>query len=157
MVVTLWRRCNRCGAAVLVQALRRGTAGILRYRLMCRHLLRDGALRLALRQRRHHGHRRTRGTACHRRLGLFVATAKADIGQALQQGHAALLRVLLLRLAAGLADLISFGVPFLANPDLPERFAEGAPLNTPNRDTFYMGGASGYIDYPTRNAVPAAV
>jgi N-ethylmaleimide reductase len=60
-------------------------------------------------------------------------------------------------LAAGLADLISFGVPFLANPDLPERFAENAPLNNPKPDTFYMGGASGYIDYPTRNAVPAAV
>jgi N-ethylmaleimide reductase len=60
-------------------------------------------------------------------------------------------------LAAGLTDLISFGVPFLANPDLPERFAENVPLNSPKPDTFYMGGASGYIDYPTRNAVPAAV
>jgi N-ethylmaleimide reductase len=60
-------------------------------------------------------------------------------------------------LAAGLADLISFGVPFLANPDLAERFAEGAPLNTPDQSTFYSGGERGYIDYPTRHAVPAAV
>jgi N-ethylmaleimide reductase len=60
-------------------------------------------------------------------------------------------------LAAGLADLISFGVLFLANPDLPERFAEGAPLNEPDRATFYGGGERGYIDYPTRAAVVAAV
>jgi N-ethylmaleimide reductase len=60
-------------------------------------------------------------------------------------------------LAAGLADLVSFGAIYLANPDLAERFAEGAPLNTPDRDTFYGGGAHGYIDYPTRGAVPASV
>jgi N-ethylmaleimide reductase len=52
-----------------------------------------------------------------------------------------------------LADLVSFGVPFLANPDLPERFAEGAPLNAPDRLTFYVGGKKGYVDYPTRDAV----
>ena len=55
------------------------------------------------------------------------------------------------------ADLISFGVLFLSNPDLVERFAEGAPLNTPDRETFYMGGEKGYIDYPTRDAVAAVV
>lgn len=60
-------------------------------------------------------------------------------------------------LAKGEADLISFGVLFLCNPDLVERFAEGAPLNTPDRNTFYMGGEKGYIDYPTRDAVAAAV
>ena len=60
-------------------------------------------------------------------------------------------------LAAGEADLISFGVLFLANPDLPERFAEGAPLNAPDRETFYMGGEKGYIDYPTRTVVGAGV
>ncbi len=51
--------------------------------------------------------------------------------------------------AAGRADLVSFGVPFIANPDLPERFRLGAPLNTPDTATFYSGGARGYIDYPT--------
>jgi N-ethylmaleimide reductase len=51
-------------------------------------------------------------------------------------------------LDAGLADLIGFGVPFLANPDLPARLANGWPLNEPNRDTFYGGGAAGYTDYP---------
>jgi N-ethylmaleimide reductase len=60
-------------------------------------------------------------------------------------------------LAKGEADLISFGVLFLSNPDLVERFAEGAPLNTPDRETFYSGGEKGYIDYPARDAVTAAV
>jgi N-ethylmaleimide reductase len=52
-------------------------------------------------------------------------------------------------LRAGVADLVSFGRLFLANPDLVERFKEGAPLNEPDPDTFYGGGAEGYIDYPT--------
>jgi N-ethylmaleimide reductase len=55
-------------------------------------------------------------------------------------------------LTEGLADLVSFGVLFLANPDLPERFAEGAPLNAPDRATFYGGGEKGLIDYPARHA-----
>ncbi len=56
--------------------------------------------------------------------------------------------------ASGRADLVSFGSSFLANPDLPERFAEAAPLNAPNPATFYGGGAEGYTDYP---ALPATV
>jgi len=59
--------------------------------------------------------------------------------------------------ASGLADFVSFGTLFLANPDLPERFAEGVTLNTPDRATFYGGDHRGYIDYPTREAVAAAV
>jgi 2,4-dienoyl-CoA reductase-like NADH-dependent reductase (Old Yellow Enzyme family) len=51
-------------------------------------------------------------------------------------------------LAAGEADAVAFGVPFLANPDLPQRFREKAPLNTPDQSTFYAPGAKGYIDYP---------
>jgi N-ethylmaleimide reductase len=47
------------------------------------------------------------------------------------------------------ADLIAFGRLFLANPDLPERFREGAPLNQPDEATFYGGGAKGYLDYPS--------
>jgi N-ethylmaleimide reductase len=46
------------------------------------------------------------------------------------------------------ADLISFGKLFLANPDLPERFAENAPLNAPDPESFYGGDEKGYIDYP---------
>jgi N-ethylmaleimide reductase len=58
-------------------------------------------------------------------------------------------------LAEGLADLVSFGALFLANPDLPERFAAGAPLNSPDVKTFYGGGEQGYIDYPTLQGVSA--
>lgn len=51
-------------------------------------------------------------------------------------------------IASGLADLIAFGVPYLANPDLAARLAQGAALNTPDQATFYGGGAKGYTDYP---------
>jgi N-ethylmaleimide reductase len=46
------------------------------------------------------------------------------------------------------ADLVAFGRPFIANPDLVRRLREAAPLNVPDRATFYGGGAQGYIDYP---------
>jgi N-ethylmaleimide reductase len=48
----------------------------------------------------------------------------------------------------GAADMLSFGVLFLANPDLPIRLARGGPFNEPNRSAFYGGGDEGYIDYP---------
>lgn len=51
-------------------------------------------------------------------------------------------------LAAGEADLVAFGVPYIANPDLPERVAQGAPLNAADPATFYGGDAKGYTDYP---------
>ncbi len=46
------------------------------------------------------------------------------------------------------ADLVAFGKLFIANPDLTRRLREDAPLNTPDRATFYGGGANGYTDYP---------
>ncbi|WP_292605166.1 alkene reductase [Nocardioides sp. REDSEA-S30_B4] len=48
-----------------------------------------------------------------------------------------------------LADLVAVGRPFLANPDLAERWRTGAALNEPDPATFYGGGAEGYTDYPT--------
>jgi 2,4-dienoyl-CoA reductase-like NADH-dependent reductase (Old Yellow Enzyme family) len=51
-------------------------------------------------------------------------------------------------LAAGEADAVAFGVEFLANPDLPERFRQNAPLNEPDKSTFYTPGCKGYTDYP---------
>lgn len=51
-------------------------------------------------------------------------------------------------LAAGEADAVAFGVAFLANPDLPERFRRQAPLNEPDPSTFYAPGPQGYTDYP---------
>ena len=52
-------------------------------------------------------------------------------------------------LAANEADLIAFGKLFISNPDLVERLKTGAPLNAPDKATFYGGGAKGYTDYPT--------
>ncbi len=51
-------------------------------------------------------------------------------------------------LAAGTADAVAFGIPFIANPDLVARLAADAPLNEPNPQTFYGKGAEGYLDYP---------
>ncbi len=51
-------------------------------------------------------------------------------------------------LAAGKCDLVAFGRPFLANPDLVARMKAGAALNAPDANTFYTGDAKGYTDYP---------
>ena len=51
-------------------------------------------------------------------------------------------------IARGEADLVAFGVPFLANPDLPVRYRSNAALNAPDQATFYAGEEKGYIDYP---------
>lgn len=51
-------------------------------------------------------------------------------------------------LNSGEADLISFGSPFIANPDLPLRLELNAPLNVPDVSTFYGGNEKGYTDYP---------
>jgi N-ethylmaleimide reductase len=51
-------------------------------------------------------------------------------------------------LRLGEADAIAFGRPYLANPDLPTRFAKNAGLNRPNASTFYTSGHAGYTDYP---------
>ncbi|AXK72104.1 alkene reductase [Lysobacter sp. TY2-98] len=48
----------------------------------------------------------------------------------------------------GRADAVAFGRLFISNPDLVRRLREGAPLVEPDRDTFYSGGAKGYVDYP---------
>ena len=50
--------------------------------------------------------------------------------------------------ASGRADLVAFGRLYIANPDLVQRFKLGAPLNEPQKATFYGGGAEGYVDYP---------
>jgi N-ethylmaleimide reductase len=51
-------------------------------------------------------------------------------------------------IASGAADLVSFGAPYIANPDLVERFALDAPLTKPDPSTFYGGDERGYVDYP---------
>ncbi len=57
--------------------------------------------------------------------------------------------------ASGAADLVAYASLFLANPDLPRRFRDRAPLNAPNPATFYAGEDVGYIDYPFLDAVEA--
>lgn len=75
--------------------------------------------------------------------GLYMANAGYD----LEAGRRAVER--------GEADLVSYARLFLANPDLPRRFREGATLNDPDPDTFYGGGAEGYTDYPALGEVEA--
>ncbi len=58
-------------------------------------------------------------------------------------------------LANGEADAAAWGKLFIANPDLPRRFAEGAAFNTPDFSTFFGGGARGYVDYPELEGAPA--
>jgi 2,4-dienoyl-CoA reductase-like NADH-dependent reductase (Old Yellow Enzyme family) len=52
-------------------------------------------------------------------------------------------------IAAGKADAVSFGRPYIANPDLVTRFRDGLPLAVPNFDYAYVGEEKGYTDYPT--------
>lgn len=71
----------------------------------------------------------------------FDGAYMANLGYTKEKANAAI--------AAGNVDLVAFGVPFLANPDLVERFEKDAPLNDPDQKTFYGGTEKGYIDYPT--------
>jgi N-ethylmaleimide reductase len=59
-------------------------------------------------------------------------------------------------IAAGRADCVAFGKAYIANPDLVERYAQDAPLNVPNANTFYGGGEQGYTDYPALTDVHVA-
>jgi hypothetical protein len=52
----------------------------------------------------------------------------------------------------GEADAVAFGQLFIANPDLPVRFANNAPLNTPDPATYFTPGPHGYTDYPALSA-----
>ncbi|UGQ48270.1 alkene reductase [Massilia endophytica] len=68
--------------------------------------------------------------------GIYIANEKFTLEQAQQA------------LADGRADAIAWGKDFIANPDLPERLQQGAPLNPQRSEYFYGGGAQGYTDYP---------
>ena len=60
------------------------------------------------------------------------------------------------RMAEGIADAISFGRPFISNPDLVERIRSGTALAPGDESTFYSGNARGYVDYPTMEKAEAA-
>ena len=95
---------------------------------------------------------------------LHVVEASFDDGNSAQQFNAHQLRSrfqgtyianggydrdrAIVTLAENEADLVAFGSLFIANPDLPLRFALNAPLNTPDKTTFYGGDTRGYTDYP---------
>jgi N-ethylmaleimide reductase len=68
--------------------------------------------------------------------GRYIANNGYDLGLALEARR------------RNLADFISFGRLYIANPDLVERLRIGASLNVPDRATFFGGGAAGYADYP---------
>lgn len=72
---------------------------------------------------------------------VFKNTIITAGGYSLETGNTAI--------ASGDADMVAFGRLYIANPDLPERFAAGAILNIPDRNTFYGGDEKGYTDYPT--------
>lgn len=71
---------------------------------------------------------------------LFNGTLIINGGYDAASGNAAI--------ASGEADLVAYGAPFLANPDLPFRFGQKAALNAPDPATFYAGEEKGYTDYP---------
>ncbi|HEY3859339.1 MAG TPA: alkene reductase [Gammaproteobacteria bacterium] len=58
-------------------------------------------------------------------------------------------------IAAGRADLVAYGIPFISNPDLVERFQSGAELAKADSATFYSPGPKGYIDYPALRSAAA--
>jgi len=58
-------------------------------------------------------------------------------------------------LDAGYADLVAFGRPFVANPDLPRRLRLGLPLADPQTHTLFGGGAAGYTDYTGQDPDPS--
>jgi N-ethylmaleimide reductase len=76
----------------------------------------------------------------------FDGTYIANNGYDLARANAAI--------DGGAADLIAFGAPFIANPDLVRRYREALPLNTTDATTFYQGGDAGYLDYPLYAAEP---
>ena len=75
---------------------------------------------------------------------IYKGTLIANLGFTQQTGNAII--------EEGLADLVSFGASFIANPDLPERFALGIPLAEADQSTYYTGGEQGYTDYPASDS-----
>jgi N-ethylmaleimide reductase len=77
----------------------------------------------------------------HHFRAIFQGTVIANVQMDAQRGHRLI--------ADGLADLVAFGRPFIANPDLVERLKTGAPLAEIDWTTVYAAGPRGYSDYPT--------
>lgn len=98
--------------------------------LFCREALQDGVLPIGQHMRQAY-------------QGTFIANE----GFTAEQAEAVI--------TSGAADAVAFGRIYMANPDLPERFACGAPLNALNADTIYSPDATGYTDYPAMRSTGA--
>ena len=72
---------------------------------------------------------------------IFRGTLIANVNMTAERGNRLI--------ADGLADMVAFGRPYIANPDLVERLATGAPLAEVDWETVYASGPRGYSDYPT--------
>jgi N-ethylmaleimide reductase len=79
-----------------------------------------------------------RGVAKHFRP-LYSGNVIANGGYTFETGNAVV--------REGFADAVAFAAPFISNPDLVERFSNGLKLSPSNPDTYYSGGAAGYVDY----------
>jgi N-ethylmaleimide reductase len=73
----------------------------------------------------------------------FKGAYMANLGYDKVRGNTAI--------ASGHADVVAYGVPYIANPDLVERYKTDAALNEADASTFYGGGEKGYTDYPFLN------
>ena len=84
------------------------------------------------------GHNQVADVTGHYRA-LYKGTLITNTGYDRDKGNAAV--------ESGRADLVAYGVPFISNPDLVERFRQGAPLAKADANTFYSAGPKGYTDY----------
>ena len=71
---------------------------------------------------------------------IYKGTLMANLGFTQESGNEII--------SKGMADLVSFGALYIANPDLVQRFEQNIPLSKGDPDTYYAGGAKGYTDYP---------
>jgi N-ethylmaleimide reductase len=78
---------------------------------------------------------------------IFSGKLIANVGMTVERGNRLI--------ADGLADLVAFGRTYIANPDLVERLATGAPLAEVDWKTVYASGPRGYSDYPAIRRVVA--
>ncbi|MDO7836421.1 alkene reductase [Sphingobium sp. HBC34] len=86
--------------------------------------------------------------------GIDVAALVVRFKGAVILNHGYTLDMANAAIGSGAADMIAFGRPFIANPDLVERFRHGYPLAEGSRSTWYGGGAEGYSDFPTYRSNP---
>jgi N-ethylmaleimide reductase len=93
------------------------------------------------------GHNQVADVTGHYRK-IYQGTLITNTGYDRDKGNAAV--------QSGRADLVAYGVPFISNPDLVERFRTGSELAKADSATFYSPGPKGYTDYPALRSAAAA-